>query len=157
MILPRAARTMDDLPSEHAVAVIDSQLIERLVLTFYGRVREDALLGPIFNAVVSDWDHHLRTLTAFWSSVMLGSSEYAGSPMQKHAPLPITAQHFAHWLALFADTARAVCAEEAALLFIARAQRIAESLQWGLLNRSTRDNRHPQATGEPPADCPVRR
>lgn len=135
MIQPRPARTTDPLPP---APTIDVPLIARLVNAFYARVREDVELGPIFNAIVSDWDHHLRTLTAFWSSVMLSSGDYAGSPMQKHASLSIEGRHFDRWLELFADTARSICTDDVAARFIDRAQRIAESLQWGLRSRSSR-------------------
>jgi len=54
--------------------------LHRLVQTFYGRIRQDALLGPIFNGAIDDWDHHLGKLQAFWSSVMLGSGRIRGSP-----------------------------------------------------------------------------
>ncbi|HEX8327629.1 MAG TPA: group III truncated hemoglobin [Hymenobacter sp.] len=37
----------------------------------------------------------------FWSSVLLGTSRYKGRPMAKHFPLPIRAEHFRQWLALF--------------------------------------------------------
>ena len=36
---------------------VNEALIERLVRAFYERAREDAVIGPIFNASVADWDH----------------------------------------------------------------------------------------------------
>ncbi|OGX82940.1 group III truncated hemoglobin [Hymenobacter glacialis] len=76
--------------------------IVRLVDTFYARVNEDALLRPIFNDVARvDWAAHLPTMYDFWSSVLLGTSRYKGRPMAKHFPLPIAAEHFRQWLALF--------------------------------------------------------
>jgi len=28
------------------------------------------LIGPIFNAAVTDWDHHIGKISDFWSSIM---------------------------------------------------------------------------------------
>ena len=113
---------------------IDEAMIERLVHGFYARVREDAVLGPIFEARIRDWEPHLAQMCAFWSSVALMSGRYHGTPMAKHLPLPVDAGHFDRWLALFEATARELCPPEAALHFIERAQRIAASLELGIAN-----------------------
>ena len=52
---------------------LDEAALERLIPAFYARVRDDALLGPVFNQAIGDWPHHLDKLVAFWSSVMLTS------------------------------------------------------------------------------------
>lgn len=111
---------------------IDVPLIDKLVRGFYARVREDALLGPIFEERVADWEGHLLNLIAFWSSVMLSTGTYSGRPMPKHAVLPIDGTHFARWLELFESSARDLCPGIAAERFIDRAHRMAESLQLGL-------------------------
>jgi hemoglobin len=111
---------------------IDDAMIERLVRTFYGRVQQDPLLAPIFDAAVEDWEAHIQTLCKFWSSVALMTGRYSGRPMAAHAPLPVERQHFLRWLALFEATAREVCPPAAADLFIDRAKKIAESLRQGL-------------------------
>ena len=110
---------------------IDEALIERLVRHFYARVRRDPELGPIFEAVIpADWEPHLRTMMAFWSSVMMMTGSFHGRPVQKHQALTaVRPQHFVRWLALFRHSAREVCPEPVAELFIDRAERIAESLQ----------------------------
>ncbi len=116
-----------------AQAGISEAMIRTLVHAFYARVREDALLGPIFNGAIDDWDAHLEKLCAFWSSVLLMTGRYKGTPMQAHAALPdIAEHHFGQWLALFADTARVHCPPAAVALFVDRAQRIAQSLQMGI-------------------------
>jgi hemoglobin len=107
-------------------------MIERLVRGFYARVQEDALIGPIFAARISDWEAHLQRMCAFWSSVALMSGRYHGQPMQKHLPLPVDARHFDRWLALFEATARDLCPPKAADHFIERARRVAESLELGI-------------------------
>jgi hemoglobin len=111
---------------------IDDDMIRRLVHAFYGRVRADALLGPIFAARIADWGLHLERMCAFWSSVTLMTGRYHGRPMQAHAALPIDGSHFDHWLALFVATASAVCPASAAEHFIQKARTIAESLELGI-------------------------
>lgn len=111
---------------------IDDALIERLVHRFYAKARVDALLGPVFDSRVHDWDHHLAQMCRFWSSVATMSGTYHGSPMPKHMVLPIDATHFDRWLALFEETANEVCPPVAAEHFIVRARRIAQSLEMGV-------------------------
>ncbi len=111
---------------------IDDAMIHNLVHTFYGRIRSDSLLGPIFNARISDWDSHLERMCAFWSSVTLMSGRYHGRPMPAHAPLPVAGSHFDHWLSLFAQTAQEVCPPAAAELFMEKARMIAASLELGI-------------------------
>ncbi|MEZ5763276.1 MAG: group III truncated hemoglobin [Xanthobacteraceae bacterium] len=117
---------------------IDDAMIERLVHTFYARVRQDPLIGPIFDARIDDWDHHLEKLCAFWSAVALMSGRYHGQPMQKHLPLPIDGAHFDRWLKLFEATATELCPPPAASHFIERARRIADSLEMGIASRQGR-------------------
>lgn len=114
---------------------IDEALIERLVRRFYERIREDALLGPVFELRIADWEPHLRRMCEFWSSVALMSGRYHGSPMEKHLPLPVDAIHFDRWLELFGETTREVCPPAAAAYFGERARRIAESLELGIAGR----------------------
>ena len=111
---------------------IDDTMIDRLVRTFYGKIRKDELLGPVFEARIADWEPHLRRMCAFWSSVALMSGVYSGRPMEKHLPLPVDARHFDRWLALFGQTAREVCPPAAAEHFVERAHRVAESLELGI-------------------------
>ncbi|MCC7346647.1 MAG: group III truncated hemoglobin [Variibacter sp.] len=110
-------------------------MIERLVRAFYAKVRDDAVLGPIFEAHIQDWEPHLQRMCAFWSSVALMSGRYHGNPMSKHLPLPVDGAHFDRWLALFEETAHEVCPAAAAAHFVERARRIAESLELGIAGR----------------------
>jgi hemoglobin len=111
---------------------LDEAAIARLVDHFYDKVTADALIGPVFNAVVHDWPEHKRLLTRFWCSVALGAASYRGNPMAMHRPLPIRAEHFDRWLALW----RATCAEEldeaGAARMVDYAERIGRSLKYGL-------------------------
>ncbi|CAN5327914.1 group III truncated hemoglobin [soil metagenome] len=111
---------------------IDDVMVENLVRAFYGRIAQDAVLGPIFEERVGDWDTHIAKLCDFWSSAALMTGRYHGSPMTAHSPLPIGRAEFARWLAIFAETANSVCPPVAAAHFIERANRIANSLEAGI-------------------------
>jgi hemoglobin len=92
-----------------AATGIDEALISDLVEGFYDRVRADPLLGPVFAERVEDWGPHLARMKQFWSSVALATGVYNGRPMPKHMSLPVDAEHFDRWLALFEETAGALC------------------------------------------------
>lgn len=109
--------------------------LELLVRTFYGRVRQDPLLGPVFNAAVEDWEEHFARLTDFWSSVMLTTGRYKGNPFGQHLKHPITPPMFDRWLAIWSETVGELFAPEAADDLRARAERIGQSLQQGLFFR----------------------
>ncbi len=111
---------------------ITEAMIERLVRGFYAKVRKDAVLAPVFEARIADWEPHLKRMCAFWSSVALMSGRYHGTPMAKHMPLPVDAGHFDRWLELFEATARELCPPAAATHFVELARRIAASLELGI-------------------------
>lgn len=112
---------------------VTEAMISAQVHAFYGRVRADDVLGPIFNGHVDDWDEHLAKLCDFWSSVMLMTGRFKGAPMAAHVRVAeIQSGHFARWLDIWRATARDVCPPEAAEVFIARAEMIGRSLQLGL-------------------------
>ena len=117
-----------------APAGVTEEMIAGLVRAFYAKVRRDPTLGPIFDAaIVDNWDAHLAKLCDFWSSVLLMTGRFKGAPMAVHAALPdVRRSHFARWLQLFAQTAQEVCPPDAAALFTAKADMIAQSLQIGI-------------------------
>jgi hemoglobin len=86
--------------------------VSKLVRTFYGKVREDELIGPIFNGIVKNWEEHLEHLTDFWEMVLLKSGPGAGkfNPMKVHHEVDvatdhvITDTHFETWLGLWMTT-----------------------------------------------------
>jgi hemoglobin len=135
---------------------IDEAMVEQLVRGFYARVREDAFLGPIFDSRITEWEPHLQRMRAFWSSVTLMSGRYHGQPMRVHLPLPIDGRYFDRWLALFEATAREVCPPKAAEVFIDRAHRIAQSLEFGIAAARGimlgKGDRLISEQGPPPAD-----
>jgi len=83
--------------------------IELLVNTFYEKVRENKVLGYIFNDVAKiNWESHLPKMYSFWASILLGEHSYSGNPMQKHIALSkvteMTDKEFSEWLYLFIET-----------------------------------------------------
>ncbi|MEN7547022.1 group III truncated hemoglobin [Rapidithrix thailandica] len=100
--------------------------IRQLVKEFYARVRQDAMLGPVFNEQISDWTKHLSIMYRFWQTLLLEEYTYKGSPFLQHMHLPVTRKHYDHWLDLFCQTVDALFhgakAEEAKW----RASRMAE-------------------------------
>ena len=131
----RRARITGDLMAKTG---IDDGMIERLVRTFYARVQADPLIGPVFAARIEDWEAHIAKLCAFWSSVALMTGRYHGQPMQTHLELPIAAEHFDRWIAIFEATANELCPPVAAEHFIERARRIADSFELGIAGRQGR-------------------
>jgi hemoglobin len=111
---------------------INEASIARLVRTFYGRAREDELIGPVFNRAVADWERHIGKITDFWSSMMLKTGRYDGRPMRPHLVLPLTPAHFDRWLSLFERTAREIFSADVAEAFIIRARRIADGFEMGI-------------------------
>ena len=114
---------------------ITEAMIERLVRGFYAKVRTDALLAPVFEAKIADWEPHLKQMCAFWSSVALMTGRYHGQPMQAHLELPVAAEHFDRWISIFETTANELCPPVAATHFIDRARRIADSFELGMAMR----------------------
>ncbi len=83
--------------------------IELLVNTFYEKVRENKVLGYIFNDVAKiNWESHLPKMYSFWASILLGEHSFSGNPMQKHIALSkvteMTDKEFSEWLYLFIET-----------------------------------------------------
>lgn len=116
---------------------IDEAGLERLIPLFYERVRADAEIGPIFNEAVGDWPAHLDRLVAFWSSVMLTSGRYKGSPMAAHLKhrRRITPAMFDRWLTIWTATTDELMSARAAAALQDKAARIAESLGLALFFR----------------------
>lgn len=121
---------------------INEENLSRLVGLFYGRVRADPELGPIFNDAIGDWPEHLSHLTDFWHSVMLSSGRFKGRPMMKHMlhKSRITPEHFDRWLALWAQATNDIMAPEAAAALQMKARLVSESFKLGLFYRPEDDD-----------------
>lgn len=89
--------------SKHDIDNIDD--IKLFVDDFYGRVRQDELLSPIFfEHIPGDWQPHLNRMYQFWNTVLFGVKDYVGNPFAKHAHMPLAEAHFQRWLQLFCAT-----------------------------------------------------
>ena len=125
--------------ADAAAMGVDEDFISDLVDTFYASIRAHPALGPVFNDNIDDWGPHLETMKRFWNSVALNSGTYAGKPMQVHMQVRgISRNQFPVWLGLFEQALRTViqrreaASEGAVAYFMTRAERIAQSLRYGL-------------------------
>ena len=76
--------------------------IKFMVDTFYETVRNDDLIGPIFNERIGErWPEHLAKMYSFWQTVLLEEHTYQGAPFRPHADLPVHLEHFERWVELF--------------------------------------------------------
>ncbi|MGL4407499.1 group III truncated hemoglobin [Zoogloea sp.] len=125
-------------PEQDAARPTEAQ-IQALVHGFYGRAREDALLGPVFEAEVAHWGEHLRVICDFWSRTLCGTERYTGSPYPVHVRLPVEPAHFARWLELFQAAAREFLPGPAAEQAMAKAELMARSFQAGMFFTPRKD------------------
>jgi len=111
--------------------------IAALVPAFYERVQADDLIGPVFAHAVEDWDRHHARLIDFWSSVMMGSGRFKGSPMQAHMrhKQSITPEMFDRWLALWEAVTAEMLPPAAAREMQAKARTMGESFKLALFFR----------------------
>jgi truncated hemoglobin YjbI len=88
-----------------APELCSEQEVRRLVEAFYAKVRADAVLAPIFDSRIPDWERHTARMVAFWCAVLRGGHAYRGVPLAAHAGLPtLTAELFRRWLRMFRET-----------------------------------------------------
>ncbi len=105
--------------------------IRNLVDSFYDKVREDEILGPIFIEKIGErWPEHLARMYAFWQTILLHEHTYFGSPFPPHARLPIEKEHFDRWLDLFHMTIDENFDGEKAIEAKWRAGKMAEMFQY---------------------------
>jgi hemoglobin len=118
-------------PAGARYAQADRLNIALLVQAFYGHIRNDVLLGPVFErALAGRWDAHQPKMVDFWAGLVLGEKSYQGNLKAVHQALPeLTPAHFNRWLGLFLETVETMYAPAAAVAFMEPALRIAHSLQ----------------------------
>lgn len=102
----------------------DRNDISNLVNSFYLKIKEDELLGNIFELhLAKTWSEHLDKMTDFWETNLLGVAKFKGNPTQKHIQVDnninhaIEQKHFERWLQLWFETIDELftgeCAEKA--------------------------------------------
>jgi hemoglobin len=103
-------------PDTTAALTPDADRIALLVHGFYADVRNDPLLGPVFEkALHGRWDAHLQRLVDFWSTVALGTRSFKGDVFGKHMALEgVTPAHFAAWVGLWQQHTSRLFAPEVA-------------------------------------------
>ena len=111
---------------------VNEAYVSELVITFYSRIREDRLLGPIFDEAIGDrWGYHLEKMKDFWATVALGAGRYSGEPIPAHKKLvEVQPWHFDIWLELFGETLQDTApTPEAAACFMEHAEQIGKGFQ----------------------------
>jgi hemoglobin len=94
------------------LAIKSRKEVDFLVRRFYREIRVHDTLGPIFNSVIQDWDHHLVHLSDFWEMILLQTGPGKGqfNPSRVHQEVDakmdnsITQAHFGNWLELWFAT-----------------------------------------------------
>lgn len=104
MSLPRRASR-----SQQRLDILRRDDIERLVRAFYARAFGDDVLGTIFVDVAKmDLGVHVPVICDFWETVLFRAGLYRRNALRPHVDLhtatPLTASHFARWLALWDST-----------------------------------------------------
>jgi hemoglobin len=113
-------------------------LIRKLMYAFYGKVRSDAVLGPIFmNAIGTDWDAHIERIISFWLAATRLRLGYEGKRfMPAHLQHKfIRSEHLPRWLALFRETTSEHCSPLQSAALVDIAERMAENIAIGLDKR----------------------
>ena len=136
--------------TETASAVEDPALeaaIATLTRAFYERARQDPLLGPVFDSLLIDWDHHFGIVSDFWSKALLKTERYEGHPFPVHLKLPVEPEHFDRWVELFAETANEVLPPAYAKEAITRATTMGKCFKIGIFPFFDKEGRMSRAPG----------
>jgi hemoglobin len=86
--------------------------IELLVGNFYTKVRDDLMLGPVFNKLIKEehWPVHLGRIADFWECNLFFRPTFKGNPKQIHLQVDIAynyqtdEHHYARWIELWCQT-----------------------------------------------------
>ena len=106
-----------------------SEGLSRLLRHFYADVRQDPLIGPIFNAQIKDSKHHLEIIASFWETIIGGPSSYSRPMPMKHLTLRLREEDFERWLFLWQANCRAQLSSDVAKEMIDLANHIAHRLR----------------------------
>ncbi len=130
--------------------------VAELVTAFYAKVRDDAILGPVFERHVADWSRHMPKMIAFWSAALCGSRNYRGNPMLVHRALPdLTDSMFERWLDLFQEAASALPNRAMGARAAELSRRIAQSLWYDHQLQREPDRMPASLSRRPPMPLPA--
>lgn len=103
---------------------LNKENINKLVVTFYTRVLKDENISSFFIEKLGEdlksekWKKHIEILTDFWSTLVMGTSDYRGFPFPPHAQMQgLKKESFEAWITLFFDSVDKVFTEEIAFKF----------------------------------------
>ncbi|WP_462222771.1 group III truncated hemoglobin [Ferruginibacter sp.] len=113
--------------------------IEKLIVSFYEKVKLDTTIGFIFNEVVAmDWPHHIPVIVDFWETILLDNPVYKKNAMEVHYDLnnkvSLKKEHFTSWLYLFTSTVDELYKGKIATLAKTRAKSIADVMLFKMNN-----------------------
>ena len=129
------------MDNQHQTAAHDEAAIRAFVLRFYEISRADPELGPLFEAHIKDWDAHVKIVSDFWSTALLGTKRYPGNAYTAHIGLPVEEQHFTRWLNALDRAGQDTLPPDLAERSMARARHMAMSFKTGLLPFKQPDGR----------------
>lgn len=83
--------------------------IKLLVNSFYEKIKQDDVLGHIFNDLMKvNWDKHLPKMYDFWDNIVFQTGNYKGRPFPPHMDVnekeTLTSKHFNKWIEIFTTT-----------------------------------------------------
>lgn len=106
-----------------------------LVDSFYTKVQQNDIIGPIFTEIVKvDWLHHLPKMYDFWESILFGKAIYKGNPMLTHFAInekaSLKEDQFKIWKNIFLHTVDELFEGENAVTIKQKAQSIADLMNF---------------------------
>ncbi|MGH7073721.1 MAG: group III truncated hemoglobin [Stellaceae bacterium] len=117
---------------------VTDESIEVLVHAFYGKVRHDPQLAPIFTKALGDrWKAHIARMCAFWGAAMRIAERYRGDMLAIHRRVNgINPALIDHWLSLFEQTVEEHFTGAANAALRDRARKTARNLELALFHRA---------------------
>ncbi len=87
----------------------NSDDVKLLVDGFYDKIKNDNLLGFIFNEIANvNWEKHLSRMYGFWEMLLFSKAGYEGQPLMPHLAInqqyALSVAHFDRWIQLFTET-----------------------------------------------------
>jgi hemoglobin len=116
--------------------ILEREDVHLLVSTFYSQVREDTILGPVFNTLIKEenWPEHIHRIADFWECNLLFRPTFKGNPLQTHRQVDADYQyrtnerHYERWVELWCQTVYQLFEGEKSQLAKLRAAKIGRQL-----------------------------